>query len=70
MLYSYIIAPQGGHEGQAFAAGNIEADNFAMARGTAQTITAPAVVGKSGLEVILFGSGGAEIWRGPYVGPS
>jgi hypothetical protein len=70
MLYSYMFVPQGGHQGQKFAAGNIQADDVATARATAQTITAPEVVGKSGLEVILFDGGGAEIWRGPYAGPS
>ncbi len=69
MLYSYIIVPQGGHQGQKLAAGTVQADDLATARVTAQTITAPSVAGQSGLEVILFAGDGAEIWRGPYLGP-
>ena len=60
MIYQYYIVPSGGHKGQAFAVGGIEAGDTAAAGRCAQTTTAPAAAGKSGLEVILWTAPGKK----------
>ena len=68
MFFAYHIVPEGGHAGQALEKGTCTAPNVEAAKRHVQTVPAPNVAGKSGLEVILQDSAGAEIWRGPYSG--
>jgi hypothetical protein len=70
MLFAYHIVPNGGHMGQALEWGTCTAPDTEAATRHVQTVAAPGVAGKSGLEVILLDSAGAEIWRGPYLGPT
>ena len=68
MFFAYHIVPEGGHAGQALERGTCAAPNVEAAKQHVQTVPAPNVAGKSGLQVILLDSAGAEIWRGPYSG--
>jgi hypothetical protein len=70
MLFAYHIVLQGGHMGQALERGTCNAPDIEAAKRHVQTVTAPSVAGKSGLEVILLDSAGAEVWRGRYLGPT
>jgi hypothetical protein len=68
VFFAYHIVPKGSHTGQALERGTCNAPEIVAAKRHVQTVAAPSVAGKSGLEVILLDSGGAEIWRGPYLG--
>jgi hypothetical protein len=70
MLFSYHIVRKDSHAGQALESGSFNASDAESARRHAQTVVAPSVAGKSGLEVILQDGGGTEMWRGPYMGPT
>jgi hypothetical protein len=67
-MYGYAIVRKGGHQGAAFDRGTLGDIDLATAQRLAQTITSPAVAGKSGLEVIVLDDNHAEVWRGPYIG--
>ena len=68
--YDFYIVPAGGDRTQSILNGSVYgAPNLDSARDAAQTDRYEALVGKSGLEVIVFESGGeTELWRGPYLG--
>jgi hypothetical protein len=53
---------------QALESGACTAPDLQVAKLHVQTVPAPSVAGKFGLEVILQNSEGAEVWRGPYLG--
>ena len=67
-FFAYHLVPRGGHKGQALESGTCNAPDIEAAKRHVQTVPAPSVAEKSGLAVILQDSGGAEIWRGPYLG--
>ena len=68
VFFAYHIVPSGGHMRQALERGTCTAPDVELANRQGQTVRAPSVAGKTGLEVILQDSRGAEIWRGPYLG--
>jgi hypothetical protein len=68
VLFSYLIVPGGGHDGQALVRGNLYVADIETAKRHVQTVLAPGIVAGPGLEVILQDGGGTEIWRGPYLG--
>ena len=68
MLFSYLIVPGSGHEEQALVRGNLYVADIETAKRHVQTVLAPGLVARAGLEVILQDGGGTEIWRGPYLG--
>lgn len=66
--FSYEIVPRDGNSRQPIAGGNLFASSLDAAKKYVQSVRAPTVDGKSGLEVILRDLAGTEIWRGPYLG--
>jgi hypothetical protein len=68
VIFAYHIVPRGGHMRQALESGFCTAPDVEVAKRQVQTVRAPSVAGKSGLEVILQDRRGTEIWRGPYLG--
>jgi hypothetical protein len=68
VFFAYHIVPRGGHMRRALESGSCTAPDVELAKRHVQTVAAPSVTGKSGLEVILQDSEGAEVWRGPYLG--
>jgi len=68
LIFIYHIIPLGGTEGQALVAGNLYVNDAVTAIGYIQTVTAPQLAGKSGLEIILQDARGNEVWRGRYRG--
>jgi len=68
VFFAYHIVPRGGHMRQALERGTCTVPDVELAKRHVQTVRAPSVAGKSGLEVVLQDSGGAEVWRGPYLG--
>jgi hypothetical protein len=68
VFFAYHIVPKGGQMRQALERGTCTAPDIQLAMRQVQTVRAPSVAGKSGLEVVLQDSRGAEIWRGPYLG--
>jgi hypothetical protein len=68
VFFAYHIVPRGGHMRQALESGACTAPDLQVAKLHVQTVPAPSVAGKFGLEVILQNSEGAEVWRGPYLG--
>jgi hypothetical protein len=68
VFFAYHIVATGGHMRQALESGTCTAPDVELAKRHVQTVAAPSVARKSGLEVILRDSGGAEVWRGPYLG--
>jgi hypothetical protein len=68
LVFSYQIVPSGGQPRQALATGSLYIADLEKAKRHVQTIAAPGVDAKPGLEVILQDRRGREIWRGPYLG--
>lgn len=66
ILFSYRIVLNGGGMHEALATGHLYASSVAAARKHVNTVRAPELAGRSGLEVILHDSIGSEIWRGLY----
>src|SRR5437879_4417755 len=52
IMYSYVIVPIGGHQGQAIEQG-VLANDLATAKYLAPNVNSPNAVGKSRLEVIV-----------------
>ena len=67
ILFSYRIVPKGGGMHEALATGHLYATSVAVAKKHVQTVRAPEIAGRSGLEVILHDRLGSEIWRRPYL---
>ena len=53
MFFAYHIVPSGGHMRQALESGACTAPDLQVAKLHVQTVPAPSVAGKFGLEVIL-----------------
>jgi hypothetical protein len=68
LIFIYHVVPQGGTEGQALVVGNLYVSDVETAIGYVQTVTAPQLAGKAGLEIILQDARGNEVWRGRYRG--
>jgi hypothetical protein len=68
LIFVYYIVPRGGGVTDALVRANLHTPTVEVAKRYVQTVTAPQVAGQSDLEVILFDTNGAEIWRGPYLG--
>ena len=68
LIFIYHIVPQGGTAGQALVVGHLIVSSSETAKSYVQIVTAPQLVGKSDLEIILQDIRGVEIWRGPYLG--
>ena len=67
LFFAYSIVPTG-QDQQRLVTGVLYASSLEEAKHHVQTLNAPAIAGKSGLEVILRDIGGSVIWRGPYLG--
>jgi hypothetical protein len=67
LFFAYSIVPAG-QDQQPLVSGILYTSSLETAKRHVETINAPAVAGKSDLEVILRDIGGSVIWRGPYLG--
>ena len=67
LFFAYSIV-QTGQDEPRLVTGIRYASSIEEAKHHIQTLNAPAIAGKSDLEVILRDMGGAVVWRGPYLG--
>jgi hypothetical protein len=67
LFFAYSIVPSG-QDQRLLVCGVLYVDSLEEAKHHVQTLKAPAIAGKSDVEVILRDIGGSVIWRGPYLG--
>jgi hypothetical protein len=66
MVFAYDIALAGGGLAEALLRGSLYAADPEAAKRYVETLTAPGVEPRPGLEVVLHDNRGNEIWRCPY----
>ena len=67
LFFAYSIVPTR-QDQRRLVSGVLYVDSFEEAMHHVQTLNAPAIAGRSDLEVILRDIRGSLLWRGPYLG--